>query len=223
MVWCDARGSGEVSPLLSGEWQHTEASRSRIAEDVATAPQEKNILIDAFAGTGGNTIAFALSGRWNQIFAVEKDEATLNCAKHNAEIYGVSRKITWIHGDVFEALQRRLKFVAKKAVIFGSPPWGGQYTYSTSRLAERMLTCVGPDYSYYDIFDLDLMEPYTLDDMHTAFTKVASHAVLYLPRQSDIRQLARHADESRKLKVRHYCANLNSKALCVYYGDFGFE
>jgi len=56
---------------------------------------------------------------------VEKDEATLSCAKHNAEIYGVAKKITWIHGDVFEALQRRLKFVAKKAVIFGSPPWGG--------------------------------------------------------------------------------------------------
>lgn len=154
---------------------------------------------------------------------MEKDEATLNCAKHNAEIYGVAKKITWIHGDIFEALQRRLKFAAKKAVIFGSPPWGGQEIYDMALSSSRTLTVAGPDYSYYDIFDLDAMEPYTLDAMYTAFMKVSTHAALYLPRTSDIRQIARHADKSRKLKVRHYCANLNSKALCVYYGDFAFE
>ena len=83
------------------------------------------MIIDCFAGAGGNAIAFALSGRWNQIFAVEKDEKTLACAKHNAEVYGVSKKIFWIHGDIFEVLQKRLKAALKKAVVFGSPPWGG--------------------------------------------------------------------------------------------------
>lgn len=67
-----------------------------------------------------------MSGRWNQIFAVEKDEATFKCAKHNAEVYGVQNKIVFLHGDVFEVLQKKLKFFAKKAVIFGSPPWGGK-------------------------------------------------------------------------------------------------
>ncbi|RYZ79438.1 MAG: hypothetical protein EOP04_27715 [Proteobacteria bacterium] len=97
----------------------------KIAEDVSTAPKEKNVIIDCFAGAGGNAIAFALSGRWNQIFAVEKDEKTLACAKHNAEVYGVSKKIFWIHGDIFEVLQKILKAALKKAVVFGSPPWGG--------------------------------------------------------------------------------------------------
>lgn len=98
---------------------------SKIADHVATASKDKTVMIDCFAGAGGNTIAFALSGRWNQIFAVEKDEKTLACAKHNAEVYGVSKKIFWIHGDIFQVLQTRLKAALKKAVVFGSPPWGG--------------------------------------------------------------------------------------------------
>lgn len=83
-------------------------------------------MIDAFGGAGGNAIQFALSGRWNQIFAVEKDPAVLACAKHNAEIYGVAKKIWFINGDVFEVLHEQLRGNLNKAVIFASPPWGGK-------------------------------------------------------------------------------------------------
>lgn len=100
----------------------------QIAEDLSAAPKSKTVLIDCFAGAGGNSIAFALSGRWNQIFAIEKDPKVLACAKHNAEVYGVAKKIWWIEGDAFEALRKRLKGQAKNAVIFGSPPWGGRFS-----------------------------------------------------------------------------------------------
>ena len=101
---------------------------NKIAEHIATKSESKNVLIDAFAGAGGNTIAFARSGHWNQIFAVEKDPKVLACARHNAKVYGVENKIWWIEGDVFERLNRRLKWFkkAQNAVIFGSPPWGGE-------------------------------------------------------------------------------------------------
>lgn len=99
---------------------------NKIAEHLAAAPKSKSILIDAFAGAGGNVIAFARSGRWKQIFAVEKDPAVLACAKHNAEVYGVAKMIWWIEGDIFEVLSRQLKAAAKNAVIFASPPWGGE-------------------------------------------------------------------------------------------------
>lgn len=136
MVWCDSRACGEVSPLRGCALSSASKPPSclgpslnshdrKIADDVATAPKDKTIIIDCFAGAGGNAIAFALSGRWNQIFAVEKDEKTLACAKHNAEVYGVSKKIFWINGDIFDMLQTRLKAALKKAVVFGSPPWGG--------------------------------------------------------------------------------------------------
>ena len=57
---------------------------------------------------------------------MEKNPQVLACAKHNAELYGVAKKIWWIEGDIFEVLQKRLKAIAKNAVIFGSPPWGGE-------------------------------------------------------------------------------------------------
>lgn len=105
----------------------------KIAEHVAkAAPKDKTVLVDAFAGAGGNTIAFALSGRWDRIFAIEKDPQVLQCAKHNAKLYGVEKKIWWIEGDCFDVLKQRLKSIGKDAVIFASPPWGGVYTWFVS-------------------------------------------------------------------------------------------
>jgi trimethylguanosine synthase len=99
---------------------------SRISDQIKTGgPESKSIIIDAFAGAGGNAIAFALSGRFKQVFAIEKDPATLACARHNAEVYGVASKIWWIEGDCFDVLKKRLKSLAKDAIVFASPPWGG--------------------------------------------------------------------------------------------------
>ncbi|KJX94287.1 RNA methylase family protein [Zymoseptoria brevis] len=179
---------------------------NKIAKQVATAPASKTALIDAFAGAGGNVIAFALSGRWKQIFAVEKDPKTLACAKHNAEVYGVAKKIWWIEGDVFEVLKTRLKATGKNAVLFASPPWGG------------------PSYTDWDVFDLSYMEPYNLQHLYDAYSKVTNDFVLYLPRTSDVRQLAKyHKNDEEKLNIIHYCMHGSSKALCVFYGSFQLD
>lgn len=100
---------------------------SKIAAYLAqAAPSGKSVLIDAFAGAGGNTISFALSGRWERIFAIEKDSHVLQCAKHNAAVYGVANKIWWIEGDCFDVVKKQLASMGKDAVIFASPPWGGR-------------------------------------------------------------------------------------------------
>jgi tRNA/tmRNA/rRNA uracil-C5-methylase (TrmA/RlmC/RlmD family) len=99
---------------------------STIAVHLSEAvPKDKDVIIDAFAGVGGNAIAFAREGRWRQVFAIEKDPATLKCAKHNAKIYGVDKKIVWINGDCFDVLEKRFAG-SKNAVVFASPPWGGK-------------------------------------------------------------------------------------------------
>ena len=85
----------------------------------------KTIIIDCFAGVGGNAIAFAQTGRWKRVYAIEKDPAALACAKHNAEIYGVSNRISWYEGNCFEVLANDLVTLHKISVIFASPPWGG--------------------------------------------------------------------------------------------------
>ena len=97
-----------------------------IATHVAEgAPKEKTIIIDAFAGAGGNAIAFALSGRWERVFAIEKDPKVLKCAKRNADVYGLANKIWWIQGDCFDVIKKRFSAMGKSAIIFASPPWGG--------------------------------------------------------------------------------------------------
>lgn len=99
---------------------------SKIAAHIAeSVPKEKTIIIDAFAGVGGNAIAFARSGRWDQVFAIEKDPKTMKCAKHNAEVYEVGKKIVFITGDCFDIIKRRYSGKSN-VVIFGSPPWGGK-------------------------------------------------------------------------------------------------
>lgn len=80
---------------------------------------------------GGNTIHFALSGRWERVYGIEKDAQVLDCARHNAEIYGVANQIEWIEGDCFEVLKDvvRRDGDGSRAVLFGSPPWGGEFRF----------------------------------------------------------------------------------------------
>ena len=180
---------------------------TRIARDLPELVHDgKTTLVDLFAGVGANTIAFALSGRWDHIIAIERDAATLACAQHNAQLYGVSEFITWVHGDNFDflhalqsdydSLDDGLQIDVTKTVLFGSPPWGG------------------PGYRTDNVFDLSGMEPYNLDKMHTAY-RAMDHA-LYLPRTSDLRQIAKLAPPGEKIEVVQYCVEGASKALVAY-------
>ena len=120
-------------------------SRSKTAEHVAAAaPAEKAILIDCFAGVGGNAIAFAKSGRWKRVYAIEKDAKVLACAKHNAEIYGVQDQISWYEGDCFQVLQKELVDLVEQSVVFASPPWGGK-SFLLGRWGEVTITFFAHD------------------------------------------------------------------------------
>ncbi|KAI5307333.1 hypothetical protein KEM56_007267 [Ascosphaera pollenicola] len=205
---------------------------TRIASDIATAtPPEKKILIDAFAGAGGNTIAFAASGRWMRVYAIEKDEATLECAKKNAEVYGISDKIFWFLGDCFEVLKNQLKDLGQWSVVFGSPPWGGKNTFllllTIASFLARLTGVLGPTYTNSPVFDLSTMEPYSIQRLHDEFSRFTGDYALYLPRTSDLNQLAKFVSgkknangEQKKIAVEHYCINGASKALVFYNGRF---
>jgi trimethylguanosine synthase len=174
-----------------------------------------------FAGAGGNVIAFALAGgrRWERIVAVEKDPATLACAQHNARVYGVPEgRITWVLGDCFDylaaakdgvivtaspggasegtVLDPELRLDRTKTTLFASPPWGGV------------------SYRDHDVFDLSLMQPYNLDKLAGACAPW--EYTLYLPRTSDLRQIAKLSPEGRKMEVVQYCMEGAGKAMVVY-------
>lgn len=64
------------------------------------------------------------------------------------------------------------------------------------------------------------MQPYSLSYMFESFTKASKTMVLYLPRTSDLRQIAKCVDEDKKAQVVHYCTTGASRAMCVYLGDW---
>lgn len=86
-----------------------------------------------------------------------------------------------------------------------------------------MLINIGTNYGDTKIFDLATMEPYSLQHLSTALGKFNTDYVLYLPRTSDLRQVAKPATEGEKLKIVHYCMHGASKAVCAYYGSFQFD
>ncbi|OJJ02300.1 hypothetical protein ASPVEDRAFT_41795 [Aspergillus versicolor CBS 583.65] len=176
---------------------------TKIADQIASsAPPDRKVLVDAFAGAGGNTIAFALSGHWKRVYAIEKDPAVLRCAQHNAKVYGVADKITWFQGDCFEIIKSQLKDLAPYSVLFASPPWGG------------------PGYRSASVFDLRTMEPYSLNTLYMEFSLFTPYVILYLPRTSDLNQLAGMVKNDSPAPVMHYCMRGASKALCIFYGGF---
>ncbi|KAB8267053.1 RNA cap guanine-N2 methyltransferase-domain-containing protein [Aspergillus minisclerotigenes] len=179
---------------------------NKIAEHIASAaPASRMVLVDAFAGAGGNTIAFARSGRWKRVYAIEKNPAVLQCAKHNAKIYGVEDKITWFEGDSLQIVNNQLKDLGPYSVLFASPPWGG------------------PGYRSDKVFNLRTMEPYSLATLYGEYALFTEHMVLYLPRTSNVKQLAKLVKDGEKATVMHYCMEGASKALCIYYGGFNLQ
>lgn len=171
---------------------------NKVAEDIATfVSSSKTTIIDIFGGVGGNAIAFALSSRWTRVIAVEKDLSVIACGQNNAAIYGVADRITWVNDDCFSYLSSPSSDIyPSETVIFASPPWGG-VGYNTER-----------------IFDLSKMSPYSLEQIHGACKGMDS--VLYLPRTSDLRQIAKLAPKGQKLDVVQYCMEGASKALVAY-------
>jgi trimethylguanosine synthase len=83
-----------------------------------------------------------------------------------------------------------------KTVIFASPPWGG------------------PGYSTDKIFNLATMQPYSLKQIHNLCRLMDS--ALFLPRTSDLRQIAKLAPGGEKIEVVQYCMEGASKALVAY-------
>jgi RNA cap guanine-N2 methyltransferase len=78
----------------------------------------------------------------------------------------------------------------------------------------------GPGYRSDDIFNLNTMQPYSLDHIFQNFSSITTHLVLYLPRTSDLGQLAECVEDGKKGQVVHYCTKASSRALCAYLGDF---
>jgi trimethylguanosine synthase len=111
-----------------------------------------------------------------------------------------------VHGDSFEflsqakndpsSLDESIRIDPAATTVFASPPWGGV------------------NYKDHDVFDLSTMEPYNLEHLYEA-CRPMEH-VLFLPRTSDVRQIAKLAPDGAKIDVVQYCMEGASKAMVAY-------
>jgi len=74
-------------------------------------------VIDACCGVGGSAIGFARAGC--EVVAIEPDPERLAMARHNAALYGVSKRILFLRGRAEDLLGQQ-----SGDLVFLDPPWG---------------------------------------------------------------------------------------------------
>ncbi|XP_020584538.1 uncharacterized protein LOC110027433 [Phalaenopsis equestris] len=153
------------------------------------------IVVDCFAGVGGNAIQFAM--RNNNVIAIDVDPIKIDYAKHNADIYGVSARIDFIEGDFF-----KIASSLKGDVAFLAPPWGG------------------PSYCKQPIYDLRSLKPHDGFYLFKIASLIAPKVVMFLPRNVNINQLVelmRSVDPPWNLEVEKNFLNGKLKTMTAYF------
>ena len=64
---------------------------------------------------------------------------------------------------------------------------------------------VGPSYTSDEVFNLVTMQPYSLIRLYESLRSFSDELILYLPRSSDLKQIARLPRSAKKVVVMHYC------------------
>ncbi|XP_047662692.1 trimethylguanosine synthase isoform X2 [Tachysurus fulvidraco] len=164
-----------------------------IAQRVQVSPQTL-VIVDAFCGVGGNAIQFALTG--NTVIAVDIDPVRLALAQHNAAVYGVSERIDFIQADFLQVAPR-----LRADVVFLSPPWGG------------------PEYLSADVFNIKTMMSPDGFEIFRLARMISENVVYFLPRNTDMEQIASLAGPGGKVEVEQNFLNNKLKTITAYFGS----
>lgn len=151
-----------------------------------------NTVVDAFCGAGGLTIGLALAGK--HVVAIDSSRERLDMARKNADLFGVSESIEFVHGDALEVLP-----TIQPDTIVLDPPWGGV------------------DYGKIEQFLLSNFAPDGLALLNLALS-LTPQVVLRVPKNFQMRELEQFGREYTLQenmldgKLLHYC---------VYFGGVG--
>ena len=148
---------------------------------------EGNIVVDAFCGAGGLTIATALYGK--EVIAIDLDAKRLEMAKYNAKLFNCHKSIKFIQGDYLALI----KEISCDSIIL-DPPWGGV------------------DYNRVDEFKLKHFNPNGKMIIDLAL-KYADTVVMRLPKNFDFYEIqpynCLHLQENIfNDRLLHYCVKL---------------
>ncbi|XP_076911247.1 uncharacterized protein LOC143569151 [Bidens hawaiensis] len=137
-------------------------------EEIAVRHAQRSVgggvVVDCFAGMGGNSIQFAALGY--HVIAIDIDPKKVEMASNNSKIYGVDSYIDFIVGDFLQ-----LAPSLKGNVAFLSPPWGG------------------PSYKTTENFTLDLLKPVDGYTLFQVAQTITPNIMMFLPRNVDVCQV----------------------------------
>ncbi|VDM34456.1 unnamed protein product [Hydatigera taeniaeformis] len=149
---------------------------ARRLANMLDGPPSSHTVLDLFTGIGGNCIQLAVVGF--NVVTVDISESMLQMAKANARIYGVHKRITFVHADVFDFLRdTHQRFSATLA----SPPWGGP-TYSSSTVFSLSSLTFSGESGKSDSF-------FNLLEAVASVTVSGGPVALFLPRSTNAGQL----------------------------------
>ncbi|KAJ8325647.1 putative diacylglycerol O-acyltransferase tgs1 [Batrachochytrium dendrobatidis] len=167
-----------------------------IAQHIAQRSAGCKVMVDGFCGVGGNAIQFAMT--CDKVIAIDIDPVRLECARHNAAVYGVQDKIEFICGDFME-----LAPTIKADGVFMSPPWGG------------------PQYIQADVFDLETMMPMNGTHLFNLVkSNITSNIIYFLPRNVNHEQIRLLAGPGKVCEMEKTLLNGRVKSYTAYFGDF---
>jgi predicted RNA methylase len=129
-----------------------------------------NSVVDAFCGSGGNTIQF--SKFCSKVYAVDIDEKKIELCKNNAEVYNCNQeKIEFINSDYLNIKNNPSYSNLKSDCVFLSPPWGGM------------------DYSKTEKYSLKKWVYPDISEIIKTSLEISQNLIFYLPRNTDIQEL----------------------------------
>lgn len=134
----DARLRRDTTPGFTrrgARLDDAEGHRSLTPEALALAMGERvapRHVLDLTCGAGGNSIGFARAGC--TVTAVERDATRLALARHNAEVYDVADRITFLHADARDLVMDP----PAHDLAFVDPPWEG-WDHRSTTLADLTL------------------------------------------------------------------------------------
>lgn len=117
------------------------------------------------------------------VYALDLDPVKLRCAAHNARIYGVTHRITFICVDFFhfaKSLKSNLKVSTNKDdnsnlygidAVFLSPPWGG------------------PSYVKAKEFDIERDLCFNGVEIYRVAREISPNICYFLPRNTSVKQV----------------------------------
>lgn len=208
-----------ISPKVKKYWRQRYSLFSRYDEGIkmdeegwfSVTPEEiavrhaqrsvaGGVVVDCFAGMGGNSIQFASLGY--HVVAIDIDPEKVKMALDNAKIYGVDSNIDFIVGDFLQ-----LAPFLKGNVAFLSPPWGG------------------PSYKMTENFTLDLLKPVDGYTLFQVAQTITPNIIMFLPRNVDISQveeLSWLSSPPLNVEIEENYVNGFLKGITAYFGNAAY-